>query len=469
MPAPDLPIPEAAAAIRDGSLTARDLTDAHLARIAALDPALHAFVAVTPDAARAAASEADRELAAGCDRGPLHGIPIALKDLIDVAGLPTACGSRLRSGAIAGSDAAIVTRLRAAGAVILGKLATYEFALVGPTFDGPAPPAVNPWSPDHVTGGSSSGSASAVAAGLVRTAIGTDTGGSIRSPAAYCGVVGLKPTRGRVPSAGVFPLSRSLDHVGPLAASVAEAAMTLDAIADPGREPAAGRLGRDIAGLRIAYARDWFAEDPERMPGVLEEIDAAVSQLSLLGARIAEVSMPDYALFETAGSRILDAEAFAVHRETIASDPAAYGRAAFASLQRGAHKNAAELAKARRAASRLRRQLDSAIFARYDALVTVTTLTTAPPVAPYREGLAGWTPMRTLPFNVTGHPALSVPAGFVSGLPVGLQLVGPADAEALICQIGHAFERSTDHAAQRPQAGPPVFGQMPKSGEAPEA
>ncbi len=351
MPAPDLPIPEAAAAIRDGSLTARDLTDAHLARIAALDPALHAFVAVTPDAARAAASEADRELAAGCDRGPLHGIPIALKDLIDVAGLPTACGSRLRSGAIAGSDAAIVTRLRAAGAVILGKLATYEFALVGPTFDGPAPPAVNPWSPDHVTGGSSSGSASAVAAGLVRTAIGTDTGGSIRSPAAYCGVVGLKPTRGRVPSAGVFPLSRSLDHVGPLAASVAEAAMTLDAIADPGREPAAGRLGRDIAGLRIAYARDWFAEDPERMPGILEEIDAAVSQLSLLGARIAEVSMPDYALFETAGSRILDAEAFAVHRETIASDPAAYGRAAFASLQRGAHKDAAELAKARRAAT----------------------------------------------------------------------------------------------------------------------
>ena len=337
--------------------------------------------------------------------------------------------------------------------MILGKLATYEFALVGPTFDGPAPPAVNPWSPDHVTGGSSSGSASAVAAGLVRTSIGTDTGGSIRSPAAYCGVVGLKPTRGRVPSAGVFPLSRSLDHVGPLAASVAEAAMTLDAIADPGRAPAAGRLGRDIAGLRIAYARDWFAADPALMPGVLEEIDAAVSQLSLLGARIAEVSMPDYALFEAAGSRILDAEAFAVHRETIASDPAAYGRAAFASLQRGARLNAAELAEARRAASRLRRQLDSAIFARYDALVTVTTLTTAPPVAPYREGLAGWTPMRTLPFNVTGHPALSVPAGFVAGLPVGLQLVGPAG-----CRGADLPDRPRLRALDRPRGAAPAGG-----------
>jgi Asp-tRNA(Asn)/Glu-tRNA(Gln) amidotransferase A subunit family amidase len=189
-------------------------------------------------------------------------------------------------------------------------------------------------------------------AGLARAAIGTDTGGSVRSPAAYCGVVGLKPTRGRVPSDGVFPLSPTLDHVGTLAASVAEAALVLDAIADPGAnpgaEPAAARPGRDLAGLRIAYARDWFAADPALMPGVLEEIDAAVSQLSLLGARITEVALPDYALFEAAGSVILDAEAFVVHRATLASDPAAYGRAAFASLLPGACLDAADLALAPR-------------------------------------------------------------------------------------------------------------------------
>jgi aspartyl-tRNA(Asn)/glutamyl-tRNA(Gln) amidotransferase subunit A len=466
MTAPDLPIPEAAARLRDGSLTAVALTQAHLARVAARDPAIHAFVALDAEAALAAAAEADRALAEGRDLGPLHGIPIAVKDLLDIAGLPTACGSRLRADAApAAADAAVVARLRAAGAVILGKVATYEFALVGPSFDGPAPPAVNPWSPDHVTGGSSSGSAAAVAAGLVRASIGTDTGGSIRSPAAYCGVVGLKPTRGRVPTSGVFPLSPSLDHVGPLAASVAEAALTLDAIADPGPEPAAARLGRDLAGLRIAYARDWFATDPALMPGVLEAVDAAVSQLSLLGARIAEVALLDYALFEAAGSVILDAEAFAQHRANLATHPSGYGRAAFAALLPGACLDASDVAEARRAAARLRQRLDAEVFAHHDALVTVTTLTTAPLVAPYREGLAGWTPMRTLPFDVTGHPALSVPAGFVGGLPVGLQVVGPAGAEALICQAGHAFELSTDHAAQRPQAGPPVFGQMPEAAD----
>jgi aspartyl-tRNA(Asn)/glutamyl-tRNA(Gln) amidotransferase subunit A len=458
----DLTIAEAGARLRDGSLSAVALAEAHLARIDARDPGVHAFVAVDPDATLAAAAEADRELAEGRDRGPLHGIPVAIKDLIDVAGLPTGCGSRLRAGsAPASTDAAVVTRLRSAGAILIGKLATYEFALVGPTFDGPAPPAVNPWSPDHVTGGSSSGSAAAVAAGLVRTCLGTDTGGSIRSPAAYCGVVGLKPTQGRVPVAGVFPLSPALDHVGPISATVAEAALTLDAIADPSALAAASRLGRDIAGLRIAYARDWFAGDPALMPGVLGAVDDAVSQLSLLGARIVEVALPDYPLCEAAGSVILEAEAFAQHRATLASDPAGYGRAAFASLLPGACLDAADLAEARRAAARLRRHLDAEVFARHDALVTATTLTTAPAIAPYREGLAGWTPMRTLPFNVTGHPALSVPAGFAAGLPVGLQVVGATGAEALICQIGHAFELSTDHAAQRPQAGPPVLGQVP--------
>jgi aspartyl-tRNA(Asn)/glutamyl-tRNA(Gln) amidotransferase subunit A len=460
MPAPDLGIPAAATRLRDGRLTSAELVEAHLARIAALDPDLHAFVAVTADAARAAAAEADRELAAGRDRGPLHGIPVAVKDLIDVAGLPTLCGSRLRMGAVADADALVVARLRAAGAVLLGKLATYEFALVGPTFDGASPPAVNPWNPEHVTGGSSSGSAAAVAAGLLRTSIGTDTGGSVRSPATWCGVVGLKPTYGCVALAGVFPLSPSLDHLGPIAASVAEAALTLDAIADPSRNaaPAVAWLGRDIAGLRIAYARAWFADDPGLEPRVLAAVDDAVAELSLLGARITEVAMPDYARFEEAGKTILDAEAFAVHRSTLAADSAGYGRSARASLLAGAGIDATALQAARRSAIDLRREIEASVLARHHALVTVSTLTPPPRVAPYREGVAGWSPMRTLPFNLTGHPALAVPAGWIDGLPVGIQIVGPAFSEALVCRIGAALETATDHAAQRPQARPPVLG-----------
>ena len=465
MPAPDLAIPEVAARLRDGRLTARVLAEAHLARIAALDPALHTFALVDADAAIEQADAADRALAAGDDRGPLHGIPVAVKDLVDIAGLPTACGSR-RPAPMARADAEVVARLRRAGAVLLGKLATYEYATVGPAFDGPAPPAVNPWNPERITGGSSSGSAAAAAAGLLRTSIGTDTGGSIRSPAAWCGVVGLKPTRGRVAATGVFPLSPTLDVIGPLSATVAETALTLDAIADPrpGATPASAQLGRGVAGLRLAYARDWFADDPALDARVLEVLDAAVADLSLLGAAIAEASLPDYAPIETAGGVILDSEAFAIHHDSLAADPEGYGRATRASLMRGATTTEADLAAARHAAGRATEAFD-AVLARHHAIVTVTNLAPAPPVAPFRDGAAGWNPMRTLPFNLSGHPALSVPAGFADGLPVGLQIIGQPGSEALICRIGAAFERTTDHAAQRPQAALPVLGQIDPDAE----
>ncbi|MFT3975177.1 MAG: amidase [Amaricoccus sp.] len=457
MPAPDLTIPEAALRLRNGSLTARALAEAHLARIAALDPSLHAFALVTREAALAEADAADRALAAGDDRGPLHGIPLAVKDLIDAAALPTACGSR-RSAPLAAADATVVARLRRAGAVILGKLATYEYATVGPSFDGPAPPAVNPWNPERITGGSSSGSAAAVAAGLLRASLGTDTGGSIRSPAAWCGVVGLKPTRGRVPASGVFPLSPSLDTVGPLAATVAEAALVFDAIADAGPSASAG-VGQSIAGLALGYARDWFADDPALDPRVLAVIDAAVSDLSLLGAGIAEVALPRYAPLEEAGGLILDAEAYAVHRDGLAVDPRSYGRATRDSLMRGRDLTDAAVAAARRTGAEAAAAVD-AVLMHHHAVVTAVNLAPAPLLAPCRSGTASWNPMRTLPFNLTGHPALSIPAGFVDGLPVGLQIVGRPGAEALICRIGAAFESATDHAVQRPQAGPPVFGQI---------
>ncbi len=441
----ELTIGEVGRLLRDRSLSARALTQAHLDRIAELDPGLHAFVEVTADLARDRAEAADRDFAEGIDRGPLQGIPVGIKDVIDLAGIATACGSRARAGHVAAADAEVVRRLVSAGAVPIGKLATYEFALVGPSFDQPAPPAVNPWDPARITGGSSSGSAAAVAGGLVRAAIGTDTGGSVRSPAAYCGVVGLKPGHDRIPREGVFPLSPSLDHVGVIAATVGEAEMVFRVAA--GLPLEAQRAGCE--GLRIGYARDWFAGDPDLAPGVLSALDEAVSVLSLLGARIELMSLPDYAAMEAAGAVILHAEALEVHLAEMSARGRDYGRAAYQSLAGGILLSAEDLAAARAAAASFRREM-SGILGRCDAVVTACTLTAAPPVESFRDGAPVWTPMRTLPFNVTGHPALSLPAGFVGGMPVGMQIAGSFGAEERICRIGRAFEAATDHSAQRP-------------------
>ena len=443
----DLSIVEAGRKIRDGSLSAVALAEAHLERIDARDPTLQAFVAVTRERALEDAARADRELAEGQDRGPLHGIPIAIKDLIDTAGIATTSGSKLFADHVPDRNAAVVARLREAGAVLLGKVMTYEFALVGPSFDLPFPPSRNPWNADHITGGSSSGSAAAVSGGLVRTAIGTDTGGSIRSPASYCGIVGLKPTYERVSRDGVFPLSPSLDHVGPLSATVAEAALTLDAISDAG---ALARLDEGVAGKRIGYARAWFASDPETDPAVLRAMDDAASTLSLLGARIEEITLPDYALFEAAGAVIIQAEALAVHLEHLKTRRGDYGQLARQNLLTGLALDESDVTVARTAVTRLKSDLDAAFALPFDAMITVNTLTPALPFDAFDGVNSVWTHMRTLPFNLTGHPVLAVPIGFSNGLPLGMQIIGRHGDEAGICAVGHAFEQATDHAAHRP-------------------
>lgn len=446
----DLSIPDAAAALRAGTLTSRALTGAVLARIAARNDRLHAFTHVAADALDQA-DRADAMLASGTDPGPLCGIPVAVKDLIDVAGQPATSGSRVLAGRVADADADAVARLRARGAVLVGKVATYEFAMVGPDMGLPDPPARNPWNPAHITGGSSSGSASAVAGGLVRLAIGTDTGGSIRSPAAYCGCVGLKPTHDRVSREGAFPLSPTLDHTGPLAATVEEAALALDVMTDAATawRPASARLAQGVRGLRIGYARDWFADDPQAGPALVRAMDDAAASLSLLGAAITLVQLPDYPLFEAAGSVILHAEALAEHHALIRSHATAYGRPTLQCLAFGAAVDADDLARARQAKARLTQAMDRAM-APFDLLVTATTLTPALPFAAFGGDKAVWTPMRTIPFNVTGQPALSLPAGFDAGLPLGLQIFGRPGDEDLICAAGHAFERATDHSVQRP-------------------
>lgn len=443
----DLPIGVAGTRLREGSLTSVALTEAHLERIALRDPLYHAFITVTAERALVDAARADRELSEGVDRGPLHGIPLALKDLIDTAGIRTTSGSRRFAANVPARDAEVVRRLVEAGAVLIGKTMTYEFALLGPSFDLDLPPARNPWNTAHITGGSSSGSAAAVAGGLVRTSIGTDTGGSIRSPSGYCGIVGLKPTYERVSRQGVFPLSPSLDHVGPLSATVAEAAMTLDAISDAG---ASARLHEGIAGKNIAYARAWFAADPQTHPAVLAAMDDAASALSLLGGLIEEIQLPDYALFEAAGAVVLQAEALAIHREALRDRPQDYGRLARQNLLTGLGLSDDDVALARRAGAELARQLQSDIFARFDALVTANTLTPALPFSAFDGKTSVWTHMRTFPFNVTGNPVLALPIGFSDDLPLGMQIVGKIGDEAGICAVGQAFEEGTDHATQRP-------------------
>ena len=444
-----LSIVEAGKLLRGGAITSRQLTDAALDRIAALDPQVRAFVTLTEGRAHADAQRADEAFSRGVDLGPLQGIPYALKDLIDTAGIRTTAGSRLMLDHVPTQDAAIAAILREGGGVLLGKVATYEFALVGPSFDLPFPPVRNPWNTDHITGGSSSGSAAAVAAGFVRTAIGTDSGGSIRSPACYCGVVGLKPTFGRVSCRGVYPLSTSLDHIGPISATVEEAAVTFDVIAGsvPEYPQARSRIGEDLRGLTLAYPRSFHCNDPEAAPEVVAALDDAVSQLSLLGARIEEIDLPAYKLYEDCGSVILQAEAYAVHEHNLRTRAQDYGRLAAQSLATGVALTAADVARAREVQRGLTLALDRDVFGRFDALVCANVLAPAPPFDTFDGLTPRWTAMRTLPFNVTGHPALALPIGASrNGLPLGMQIVGKAFDEAGICRIGAAYEMAADWA-----------------------
>ncbi|WP_377507973.1 amidase [Octadecabacter sp. R77987] len=429
----DLDIAQAGRALRDGALTSLALTKAHLERIDARNPVIGAFVHVAREDALQAAAAADQMFQAGMDHGPMQGIPFAIKDVIDVAGWPVRWGSRSQETRKATHTAPAVQRLIDLGAVPLGLVATYELATVGPDFTSLYPPPVNPWNPDHITGGSSSGSAAAVAAGMVRVSLGTDTGGSLRSPASYCGVVGFKPTFGAVPMQGVMPLSPSLDHVGPIARTVADAAAAFAVIGGQG-----GAL-RDMSGMSLAYGRGW-ADGP-----VLSALDAVASALSLCGARISLVDMPDYDAAERAGTDILLAECFATHGA--AAKAGKLGDMARASILSGA--KVADEAKARAHVAPLRTAID-AILANHDALILPTTIGTAPPFSDFASGVPVWTAMRTLPFNMTGHPALSVPMGFVDGLPLGLQIVGRHGDENTVLAIGAAFEAATDHGVGQP-------------------
>ncbi|WP_158742389.1 amidase [Acidisphaera sp. L21] len=440
--------------LRAKETTAVALTQAALDAVAAKDAALHSFVLVTPERAMAEAKAADAAFAAGKDLGPMQGVPYALKDIYDTANIRTTCHSKLLIDNIPAADCVVAEKLTAGGGVMIGKLATHEFAIGGPSFDLPFPPARNPWNSAHITGGSSSGSGAAVAAGLVRMAMGSDTGGSIRGPAAYCGTVGMKATYGRVSRRGVFPLSYTLDHTGPLTRSVEDAAITLQVIAgydklDPAsaNEPVDDYLSGlegGVAGMRFGVPRAFFATALATTPDMLAAFDATCDALRAAGAVVEDIVLPDYALFAACGRIILSAEAYAIHEKDMQTRMGDYGEFTQQRFLLGATITSADLVQA----FRVRRELTDAVngaLGQYDALLTASALAVAPAFDaipdPAKNAIA---PMQTIPFNVTGHPAMSVPTGKgAGGLPVSLQIVGRPFDEATVFRIGRTIEKHT--------------------------
>ena len=437
-------VSELAAALRTGATTAIALAEQFLASEAATRDTLHSFVLVDADRLLVDAATADRELADGRDRGPLHGIPVGIKDIIDVAGMPTRCGSPLYPEVPATHDAAVVRHLRAAGALIAGKTATHELACGVVTA-----PVSNPRGLDHVPGGSSGGSGAAVAAGLVPIALGSDTGGSIRIPAALCGVAGIKPTYGLVALDGVEPLSVSLDHLGPLGATVADCAHALTALAANGIDYADGIDG-GIADMRFGVLAD--VPFSPMQPDVEANFHRAVDTLRSLGADCIEISVPELAHTLAAEFGIIPLDAFRHHERSVRDHPSDIDPGIRALLVAGAvlpesvyrRASAARVAIARAIA----RAMDDQ---RLDALVTPTLPATASPksesVHTYgemSEPIDASYVRTTAPFNLSGQPAVSVPSGLDrSGLPVGLQIATRAGHDALALRVAAGFESVT--------------------------
>lgn len=451
-----LDLAEAARALSAGELSPVELTAACLERIAAQDARVNAFITVTADDAVRDARVAEADLARGEPCGPLCGVPIALKDLFDTAGVRTTAGSRFFSDRVPDSDALVVERLRAGGAVMLGKLNMHEWAL-GVTNDNPHYGAChNPWALDRITGGSSGGSAAALAAGLCFGALGSDTGGSIRIPASLCGVVGLKATHGRVSLRGAVPLSWSLDHAGPMARSVRDVAMLLNVIAgydpaDPGSHRVAvddysAELDEGIAGWRVGVIDD---ESLGQVDGeVMAAVREAVAVLEALGAWVEELAVPELPDAARLNGLMTTADAAAFHRERLERAPDDFGADVLVRLRRGAAYGAGDYADARHAQTTLRRTFES-WFVEHDGAFDAVVMPTTPCAAPRISGLdavatAAILTRLTAPFNLTGLPALSVPCGLTSeGLPIGLQIVGAPWAERRVLRLGRAYERAT--------------------------
>lgn len=444
---------------RKRSLSPVELTKDCLARIAQLNPAIHAFITVSSDSALEQARQAEAEIARGDWRGPLHGIPLAVKDLIDTAGILSTAASALFKDRIPHEDAEVVSRLKNAGAVLLGKQNLHEFAYGGSSVVGYYGAVHNPWSLAHIAGGSSGGSAAAVSAGLGYGAIGTDTSGSIREPAALCGVVGLKPTYGRVSARGVIPLAPSLDHVGPIARTVEDVAVILEAIAGFDRNDPASRdvpaadyaraLRQGPGALRIGVPRSFFYEDLD--PEVAAATDNALRVLAAMAAEVREIELP-----VPTDRSLQSAEAYNYHAEFVARTPELYEPETLRRIESGRNLSAGDVLEQRNQLQNTRREIVD-VFENVDVLVTPTTPVVAPTIADLLEDPDQLRARElvllrnTRPFNIWGLPAISVPCGFTAaGLPMGLQISGPHWQEARVLQLAYAYEQATDWHLRQP-------------------
>ncbi len=447
----------AARLIASGDLSPDELICSVLERIDRITPRLEAYVSIFYEEALAEARRKTDEIVAHGSRGPLHGIPVAIKDLYDVRGKPTLAGSRVREGHVADADSEVVSRLRRAGAIIVGKTVTHEFAS-GVT----SPPARNPWNLDCVPGGSSGGSGAAVAADLCMAATGTDTAGSIRIPASVNGVVGLKPTFGRVSKRGIVPLAWSLDHPGPLAKTVFDAALVLNATAgyDPADPSSSDKrvpdytstLCNGAAGLRIAIVQNWYFD---RVDGfVARAVQEAARVFEKLGARVEEVRVPHLELAMAVHYTILASEASAYHQPTLRTVPHRYRRGTRLFLEAGELVPATDYLNAQRARELIRQGFREA-FSGVDVIIAPSLPTTAGAFGSSKVRIDGEEDITqayirlSVPANLAGLPALSVPCGFHDGLPIGLQIMGKPFNEQTVLRTGYAYEQATEHHLRR--------------------
>ena len=461
-----LDITQLGRALREKEVSPVEVTHAYLDRIERLNPVLNAYITVTSDLALTQARAAEAEIQRGAYRGPLHGVPLGIKDLLDVAGVPTTMGSKILRSNVPSADATAVARLQDAGAVILGKHNLHEFAF-GITSENPHYGAVhNPWNTERVPGGSSGGTSAAVAAGLCAAGLGSDTGASIRAPASFCGVVGLKPTYGRVSRAGALPLAWSLDHVGPLARSVADCATLLQAIAgfDP-RDPGSAAdavpdfcvdLERGLAGVRVGIPREYFFETVE--PDVERLVREAIQTLADLGASVQAVSLPHVSHAQVAGNVIMSSEAAAWHATWLRERAEDYGEDVLARIRGGRLVRAVEYLASQQMRTLIQQDFAQA-FQQVDVIVGPTAPLVAPPIGRTFEpgGQLNVSPRSianrtTVPCNLTGMPAISVPCGIShDGLPVGLQIMAAAFAEPLLLRAAAAYEAATPWHTMRPR------------------
>jgi aspartyl-tRNA(Asn)/glutamyl-tRNA(Gln) amidotransferase subunit A len=455
-----LTLAEASTLIRDRKLSPVEYATALYERADKVNPRLDAFITQTHDIALAEARVAEAEIQAGDWRGPMHGIPYGLKDIIDVEGLKTTAHSKVLADNVAKADATVTRNLRDAGGVLMGKMSTHEFAIGGPSFDLPWPPARNPWNPDHHPGGSSSGSGAAVASGILPAALGSDTGGSVRNPASCCGIVGMKATYGRVSRAGVVPLSFSLDHVGPMTRTVEDNAILLNAIAghdpaDPGSARAdcpdfTAGLKDGVRGMKIGVIRHFHARDMEADPEMVQAFDDAANLLGELGAELREIELAPLADYSGCNRVIIMSEAYAIHEKWLQERPQDYGELCRQRIMPGAFMRAADYVQALRVRTKLTRQFAETMDG-LDAAISISSMEPPCRIEDPEEVERSYPRQARTVFNVIGNPAVAIPTGFSSnGIPLAMQVVGKAFDEAAVYRVSHAYEQAAGWTDRRP-------------------